>query len=710
MFAFLAINLDAQQGTGMVFKKAEKLFNNYEYLAAADLYERLANKDSTFTYAKIQAAESYRKMSQPKKAAEWYGRAIQDPAIMKPIHLLYYGQALMSMEKYDSARIYLEQYRASSPDEYRVNELIAGIDDMASFYKDSSLIKIESTIFNSPQSEFGPAYYKDGIIFSSSRNQFKLIKHKTGWDNTNYYQLYYADDKSPAIDNSVLFGNHVNTRFHEGTVTFFDDFEKMIFTRNNFYNHEVKRSEEKVANLQLFLSERKNKNEEYTNPIPFQFNDPEHSYGHPSISEDEMILYFASDIPGGYGATDIYRSYFDGEKWGEPENLGPQINTEGNEVFPFIRDNILFFSSNGHRGLGGLDIYRADIGDSIYNVANAGHPINSSKDDFSAIIDDERLNGYFSSNRDGGVGSDDIYSFTIKVPEQVILTGIVTNEITGEPVNAANIQIGNSINTFTFPDGRFEAKLNRQGSYNIEASKSYWTSDADSVVTLQFREDTISISMTIRPLLIAEASLKNQNTGVAIEGAKLTFINKINGDTASYITTAEGLVEFVAEPFSTYEILHEKEGFFTRIDSITLKERESGIIKFNLGMVPIEIGLIEHDYDIKFEFNSDEIIPESAQALDFIITVLELNPNIKIELRSHSDSKGQDEYNLKLSQRRAQAAEAYVLSKGIEAGRIIGIGYGEKALLNGCANGVQCTEAQHRENRRIEFLVIEVNY
>jgi outer membrane protein OmpA-like peptidoglycan-associated protein/tetratricopeptide (TPR) repeat protein len=707
IFALMAINLLAQQGSGMIFKKAEKLFENFEYAAAADLYERLANKDSTFNYAKIQAAECYRKLSRPVLAAKWYGEAIQDTTIARPIHSLYYAQALMSLEKYDSAKIWLEHYRESNPDEFRVNDLIAGIDDMSSFYNDSSLLKIEPAIFNTPQSEFAPAFYKDGLVYSSSRDEFKIIKHKTGWDKTNYFQLYYTEHKFPAIDNSVLFGNNINTRYHEGTVTFFDDFEKMIFTRNFFYEHELTRSQNKVANLQLFLVERENKDIEFSNPIPFQFSDPENSYGHPSISEDEMILYFTSDIPGGYGGTDIYRSFYDGENWGEPQNLGPQINTEGNEVFPFIRDNILFFSSNGHRGLGGLDIYRADIGDSIYNVKNVGYPVNSSRDDFSAIIEDDRRNGFFASNREGGIGEDDIYAFEILVPELVTLKGLIVDEISGDPVNAAAINIDDTLNTYTFPDGTFEIKLERSKTYEITASKTYWTSNSDTLTTLQFRQDTVSMTILIKPQLIAEGYLTNRETQEVIEGAKLTFTKSDSGDTASYITNEDGRVQFVSQPNTPFNILYEKEGFFTKQDTFRLGTIPSGIVKFDLIMKPIEIGKVEHLYDIRFEFNKAEIDPEYTSGLDEIARMLLINPNIKIEMKSHSDSKGNDDYNLALSHRRAQAAADYIIGMGVPQSQIIGVGYGERELVNGCSNGVPCTEAQHRENRRVEFLVIE---
>ena len=476
----------AQKRSRLDVQRADKLYEEFQYAEAVKLYEKLVSKDSSFNYAKLKLAESYRKMNQPEEASLWYAEVVND-SISRPIHKLYYAKALMSTGRADEARNWLEAYKDQSDDDNRANNLISGIDNYEAFFKDSDRYKIDSVDFNSEGADFSPAFFRKGLVFTSNRSKFSLVKRKHGWDNTNFLQLYYTDHLSDSIDKTVPFSQRLNTRFHEGPLTFYDNYEKVIFTRNNYNKSKVGKSEDETIHLQLYLADRRNIGEEWKRPQPFPYNNKEYSVGHPTISADETTLYFASNMPGGQGGVDLYVSRYINDQWNAPENLGPKINTSGDEMFPHIADSILYFSSDGHPGMGGLDLYQVAIFDSASAVKNLGSPMNSQRDDFGIIVDKSGKTGYFTSNREGGKGSDDIYHFEITRPPSVSVRGMVVDQRTGQPVDSAEVVLnpgeGISRRIITNADGTFEFELDWDQGYDLTALKPDWTTGIDSVST-----------------------------------------------------------------------------------------------------------------------------------------------------------------------------------------------------------------------------------
>lgn len=707
-----ALSANAQKRSRLDVMRAGKLFDGFEYVEAAKIYERLVARDSTFSYAKLQLAESYRLMNQPEKSAPLYAQVVND-SVSAPIHKLYYAQALMSNGEYERARNWLERYKVQSGDSLRADQLISGIDNFEAFYLDSSRYKIDTAAFNSEGSDFSPAYYRNGVVFSSNRERFRIVKRRHGWDDTNFIQIYQYQQVNDSTTNVKLFSDLINSRYHEGPLTFYDNYEKVIFTRNNYNGGKVKKATDETIHLQLYLSERGNVRSRWSKPQAFPYNNDEYSVGHPAMATDETTLYFASDMPGGYGGVDLYVSRFINDQWTEPENLGQRINTSGDELFPFIADSVLYFSSNGHYGVGGLDLYQVVLTDSSSIVQNLGFPMNSNKDDFGLILNENGKNGYFTSNRAGGKGSDDIYQFSIvkpPKPENVIVRGIVIDQRSGQPLENAEVYLTasdlDSIKIITQANGNFEFTLDWDKDYFFTATKPDWSTGLDSASTFDDILDKDFLTIPLRELLVIKGDLVNPEDGTPIDNALLTFTESSTGEVDSVRTNAQGVLYFIAQPDAEYDVFLQKEGYFNFRTKVSTGSDPGGIIKFDLEMDQIVIGRAIRIENIYFDLNKSDIRPDAAVELDKIVQMMTDNPTITIELGSHTDSRGSDPYNLALSDRRAQSSAAYIVSKGIAADRITGKGYGETQLVNGCANGVRCSADEHQANRRTEFKVV----
>lgn len=708
---FFGMLAEAQNRSRLDVMRAGKLFDNFEFAAAAKIYERLVERDSSFHYAKLQLAESYRKMNLPEQALPLYAEVVSDSSVAKPIHTLYYAQALMSAQRYDRALTALNAFYRSQGD-VRATNLTNGITNFEGFYSDSAFYKINLAAFNSSEDDYSPAYFRDGIVFSSNRDKFRLVKRKHGWNNKNFHELYFTTEKSDSVGSTKLFNKKINTRYHEGPMVFYDNDEKAFFTRNNYNGKKVAVASDETINLQLYLTQRSGVNSEWDKPIPFQYNSKEYSTGHPTISEDEQTLYFASNRPGGIGGVDIYKSTFEDGDWGEPVNLGSQINTPGDEMFPHFHKNVLYFSSNGHYGMGGLDIYSYDFNDSTAYVKNIGTPINSPKDDFGFILSPNDTTGYFTSNKSGGIGNDDIYTIEInrpKKPKTVFLKGIVVDQRSGRPLENTEVVLSSisndSIRIVTSSNGEFEYELDWDIDYQVTAVKPDWSIGRETASTYDDVLDKEFLTIPLRQLLVIKGDLVTP-AGQVVDDALVTFTETTTGQVDSVRTNENGLLYFIAQPGSEYDVFLQKTGYFNFRTKVATGNDPSGIIKFDLEMDEIIIGKAIRIENIYFDLDKALIRPDAAVELDKIVAMMQDNPTITIELGSHTDSRGGDPYNLALSDRRARSSAAYIVSKGIEEARIIGKGYGETQLTNQCEDGIRCQPEEHQANRRTEFKVV----
>lgn len=504
--------------------------------------------------------------------------------------------------------------------------------------------QIKNVSINSELAEFGPAFYKQaGLIYATELNG--TGKDKWSPRNAPHLDLTYArfvntSDLSFLGTPAKLEG--LNSRLHEGTVSFSSDFQTMYFTAN------YPKGTNGVNRLRLMQARWFD--EKWTNVIELPFNNPDYSVGHPALSPDNKILYFASDMPGGYGGLDIYMVRELPTGWSQPENLGPAINSVDNEAFPFMSsDGTLYFASN-HNSMGGLDVYFSrPAGNGTWQPpVSLPAPINSSADDFGFIIRADNSAGYFASNRSGGKGNDDIYSFT-----------------------TSNVQ-------------------------------------------------PASVSCIVKGRVYE----KDSNAGVVNALAKL--INTKTSETEVATTDAAGSFTFAVDPETDYTLYVSKKGYFTEVRTFSTKGRDCTLpinqdipLDIAVSRVPEEPitivaggGSTRPDLplpvinNIYYDFDKWDIRPDAAMELDKIVSFMKENPDISIELLSHTDSRGKAEYNLELSQKRAAAAVSYIVSKGIASSQITSRGMGESKPVNKCKDGVKCTEEEYQQNRRTEFVIV----
>ncbi|MDP4270061.1 MAG: OmpA family protein [Bacteroidota bacterium] len=595
--------------------KADAYYNTFSFQKAIDKYTQIESLD---TEGQRRLADCYRKVHNYQKAEEMYAKIVQSPGVTKE-DLFNYILALRQNGKYTEANKQMDEFARSYPGDQRSISYKVSKKDFEKMLTDQGCFTVRNLNFNGPQVDFGPAYFNGNIVFASSRSNNRLTKRLYNWDDKPYLNLFVAKVDSGQFVQLKSFSKKLNKKWHEGPASFSNKGRFMAFTRDNYNN----KSKDGSVNLQLYFSVFGG--EKWSDPISFKLNSPEYSIGHPSLTEDGKTLYFASDMPGGFGGVDLYRiQRLPSGEWGEPENLGKGINTEGDEMFPFYHesDQTLFFSSNGHAGLGGLDIFTTCFEKGKWSkVKNLGVPVNGKDDDFALIVDPQLKSGYFSSNRQEGKGDDDIYSFAVLKP--------------------------------------FNEK------FKAESLRLY---------------------------------VLNKQNGHPIQNATIIFCDN------THLTSAEnGLVSRGVPEMESCAIKAEAFGYSTSGKNLDLRNEEEKAVLTDTLWLELDRKFVLHN--INYDFDKWDILPESAVELDKLVALMNANQEIKVELGSHTDSRGSAEYNHKLSQLRAESVKKYLVSKGIDEKRIKAIGYGESQLLNRCADGVDCTPEEHRENRRTEVFI-----
>lgn len=408
-------------------RTANENYQQFAYAEAIKDYEWVMQK-KVVDEAVPLLAESYRQTGNAVKAEYWYRKAITLPDA-SPKWKMYLAEALMKNGKYDEASKYFNEYLQLNRNDFRAQRLMASSDSIEQFYIDTSLYTLQPLRFNRiGENNFSPAFYRSGIVFLSDKPFKGLSKSKSDWTGKRYLDLFYAQrtDKGNWIDPEPLRGE-VNGRFNEGPAVFSSDFKTMFFTRNNYVSSKVAKNKKNVNVLKIFKAH--SSDGEWVLDEPLAFNSEEYSVCHPALNSDGTIIYFASDIPWGYGGMDIYMvKWQGGNNWSQPVNLGQDVNTDGNEVFPFLQnDSTIYFSSDGHYGMGGLDVFVAHkSGEEWKGTENVNAPVNSSHDDFGFIVDSTDRNGYFSSNRTNGL--DKIYSFSKNQPQLAASINIAGND------------------------------------------------------------------------------------------------------------------------------------------------------------------------------------------------------------------------------------------------------------------------------------------
>ncbi|WP_242604875.1 OmpA family protein [Flavobacterium subsaxonicum] len=622
-------------------RKADKLFAQLAYVDAAKTYEEyLEGEKEPGTETIMKVADCYYYTGNMASALRWYtklhevlGNKIDDKYFNR------YLQALRAEENYKKADELLKQRLELKGDKAMTQRFIGQKKHLDSLNALPSNYTVTNIAANTDKADFGTAFYGNQIVYSSSKDTTKVGGKTYVWNDQPFLELFVADRNASdgSFFNEKKFIPKEQTQYHNATLTFTPDLKTVYYSSNTVKkNDRLNNGKNGTNNIEVIKGNIDG--DKLTNVEKLPFDSKEYSVGHPALSADGKWLFFVSDMPGGYGDTDIYVAEVFGDgKVGTPQNLGPKINTPGREMFPFINDSILYFSSDGHYGLGGLDVFESRrIKDLEFGEPqNLGKPVNSNLDDFAFITDKEQKFGYFSSSRKGGKGDDDIYYFTKTMPDcKQWVSGKVTNAKYKMAINQADVKV-----TDKYGDVIASAKTKEDGTYRLEVP-------CGSKITI-------------------EASKPNHTKASREKDTSKTPGEEIKN------------VDF---ELSNYDDLVKKEDNMEKVDI----------------------------NPIFFDFDKWDITPQAATELDKVVYIMKNFPSLVIKIESHTDSRGKDDYNLRLSDNRAKSTYNYIIEKGIDPGRIESVkGYGETQLRNKCSNGVKCTDEEHLLNRRSDFIIVK---
>jgi outer membrane protein OmpA-like peptidoglycan-associated protein/tetratricopeptide (TPR) repeat protein len=612
-FVFVSISISAQS---IDTKVADKLVDSHNYFQAVEKYLALIDKGTSDAYIMKQLGDCYYNMNNTVDAEKWYAEAIQTK--QNPEIYYRYGQVLKSNGKYAESNVQMYTYAALMPNDERGKQFSANPNYLSQLMSIEEAFVLEMISVNSSRSDFGAVLYDDVLYFVSARNESNKIY---GWNNEPFLDIYRSTFNEDGTYTEPTPLNDLNSKFHEGPVSVAKDGSVIYFSSESFNQKLfVKDKVNKLRFGQVNLFKASSEYDKWVNIVALPFNSKNYSTGNPSLDREGKMLYFSSDMPGSYGGTDLWKVTVNSDgSFGAPENLGDSINSTGDENFPFVtEDNILYFSSNGLTGFGGLDIFSVDL-NSGETPINLGQPINSAKDDFSFTFNKEKNIGYISSNRDG---VDNIYSAL--------------------PICKSEIAV----------------------------------------------------------------VVKNSKTGAAIVNARLAVLDQSMVVLDKQFSDNQGEVSLSVECQTRYIVEAYKDGFITSKTSIG--KNGSGIITVDISLEPIDVIVTDAEIILKpiyFEYNKSTITKQAAEELDKLVYVLAENEDLVVYAKSHTDSRGKDDYNMNLSERRASSTVEYIKSKGISGNRISGKGFGESELKVRCV--VDCTEEEHALNRRSEFILVK---
>lgn len=458
-------------------KRAERQFDSFSFVKAINTYEKLIDTSFNQHYAMRKLADAYIMLRQPDKALPIYEKVVQQENVPSE-YFLYYAQTLRANGEYEASKEWIKKYRdAGNKEDSRVKSFFKNEDLASAIFNAKEKNTLKKVNFNTKFNDFGAVDLNDNIVFTSSRDEGVSVKRLYAWDQQPLLDLYQVSSDNGTVESTIKVEGDVNTIHHDGPASFSVDGTKMYFSRNNFLNDKKTEDEKGIMHVGIYTAELVNGR--WTNVKASNLNNPNYIVYHPSISKDGKKLYFASDMDGGFGGTDIYVSDVNADgSFGTPQNLGSVVNTEGNEAFPFIHqeEDALYFSSDGHVGFGLMDVFASvkDENGAIVNVINLGEPINSKKDDFAYYLSDDGFKGYISSNRKGGVGGDDIYAFT-RIPP-LTLNGQIFDAVNNEPVEGAKVILarenGEELAYFiTGVDGAYSHLIPRDEKFVLKGSK-----------------------------------------------------------------------------------------------------------------------------------------------------------------------------------------------------------------------------------------------
>ncbi|TZF81066.1 OmpA family protein [Pedobacter sp. BS3] len=616
-------------------EKANKYYEKYDFKFALDIYEKLMTKQPSLEIAqKIASCYNYMNDSQHAEAA--YARVLTFKGF-DPVNYKYYADMLKQNGKYTEAKNNYLLYGEHVPQQAKEAQVMANACDMARTWAENPdrNVRIENELsVNSEYSDFSPVVLNNALYFISDR-LFSIGKYNRkdviyGWTGNPYLKIYQAG--LTGMENTVVpLPKPVNEKYHNGPCAFTASGDTLYYTRTDLPANRKRESLVVVKNA-IYMAVKQNG--AWQTPRILFGNGRDYSVQHPALSPDGTILYFASDMPGGYGGMDIYAAKKNADgTWGAPKNCGANINTTGDEAFPYVRkDGKFYFASEGNLGMGGLDLFSADGAYTTFSVAeNLKAPYNSPKDDFGIWFTNDD-SGYLSSNREGGKGLDDIYRFRVVKPAPQ------------------------------------------------------------------------------KPVLAVNGLVVDKETLMPLEDIHIVLVNQATGKEVSKVSDALGHFNFELEADMDYMVTGDKEKYYARqIGRISTKGvKQSTIYDVKFELERVKNTFIVRLNNIYYDFNKWDIRKDAVPELNRVVDFMNQVPDVNVQIRSHTDSRGPATYNLWLSQKRAASAVNYLNHAGIAQQRLTSVGLGETELINRCKDGVACSKEEHQLNRRTEFKVVKV--
>lgn len=630
-------------------KQADIFFEQFKYSKAIPLYKKASvDKDEKIRKeATVRLADCYRLMNNYAESSNWYAKAVELRDVNPEVYY-YLGATLRSQARYDEAEKAFNKYVKKKPSDFRGKIYEQYCRDIKDWKDLAPCAAINNAAnLNTPYSDFGPVFYKNGVIFTSDRDIDMMADKNYQWTSFGYLDLYLShplanNDFWGGLTNPVKMSNAFNQPYHDGPVSFTPGFNEIFITRT--LKNSTKKDSSNITTNLLKIYYADLKDEKKVIYQPFHYNSDDYSVGHPAISADGKKLIFSSDMSGGFGQSDLYISKLVDGEWSVPVNMGAELNTFGNEVFPFLaNDSTLFFSSDGHLGFGGLDIYETKLIDGKWSTPwNLKLPINSPYDDFSIIFNKSLTDGLFSSNRPGGKGSDDIYAFRNyrKTPEVEVKPAIAEKT----PVKISGY-------------------------------------------------------------------VKDKKTQAPLDSATVFILNTKTEEVLVLKTNSKGYFEVPADNGVRYIIKGMKTSFFDDCLSLSVPEDKNTLKTQSPRDLMLEKYALNQAFvidNIYYNLNEWTIRDDAKPSLDNLVRILKQYP-ISVELGSHTDCRASSAYNNNLSQKRAESVVQFLVSNGINQVRLSAKGYGETKLRNKCAGGVPCLETEHQANRRTEFKILSIN-
>ena len=618
---------------------AETQYNNFAYINSIETFERIAGKGYKSAEIFQKLGNAYYFNGEFQSAAKWYTELFALGSDYDKEYYYRYAQSLKTIGENKKADEYLEKFSAIAKDDNRAKFFRNEEDYLKRIKANSGRYDISKTTINSKYSDYGSTVYNNKLVFTSARDTGSLGQRIHTWTDQYFTSLYSSDlDENFNPSKVERFDNHLKSKFNESTPVFTKDSSTVYFTRNNYLDGKRGQNGSGITLIKIYKAVLKNN--EWTDIKELPFNSNEYSTAHPALSPDEKTLYFASDMPGTLGQSDLFKVAIIGkDSYGKPVNLGPLVNTPGRETFPFIsQDNEIYFASDGHPGMGGLDIFMSKINadGSFKRIENIGSDINSPFDDFAYWIDLDTRYGFFSSNKVNGLGFDDIYKFKElrRIGCEQALSGLITDAATLELLPNAKVSLYNNEHNLIESTTADDKALY---TFNVECDNNYYVrAEKENYFTKE-----------------VSVSIPDENGSTDLPIALETSVKKVK--------VGDDLAKFLEIPI------------------------------------------------IYFDLDKSNIRPDAALELSKVLDVLQQSPKMKIDIRSHTDSRASSKYNESLSERRAKSTMKWLIDNGISADRLTSKGYGESRLINKCADGVECTEAEHQLNRRSEFIIMSLN-